>query len=378
MLRRDPFWFLLGIIVLTMVSCAVSAPITLTKQFDSISVTPSTATIGINLTQTVVANAVTNKPRTVVIQPTFSWSVSNPAVAKLISTSSSSEVVLKGLASGTITLTATANGKSASIPVKVLNLSNLPGTIVFPSADTNGELQLWSIKPDGSSLTQLTHTGWNYSPRISFDGTKIAFISTRDGCNALYTMNIDGSGKEPIVPCSYSYNPQYPSWSPDNSGIAFYSYTSQAIMSVPANGGVVVPLYTLANTFWLYWGLDNRLFYGGDTQVSTYNPSDSLSQSLGSIGNYATLSDNMLYLLSVNGSIFVSDTNGKNSQAIVQNTGGDVWPAWSPDSQWIVIWGSALYLVRIDGTDLVKIADIELPSNPPYGYNFGWVNPSWQ
>lgn len=53
---------------------------------------------------------------------------------------------------------------------------------------------IYSVNPDGSSLTNLTNTlSQEADPAASPDGTKIAFASNRDGNDEIYTMNSDGT-----------------------------------------------------------------------------------------------------------------------------------------------------------------------------------------
>lgn len=57
-----------------------------------------------------------------------------------------------------------------------------------------GQLEIYTSKPDGSDLRQLTDNGfYNAEATVSWDGKKIIFTSTRDGDIDLYTMNVDGS-----------------------------------------------------------------------------------------------------------------------------------------------------------------------------------------
>jgi len=57
-----------------------------------------------------------------------------------------------------------------------------------------GHLEIYTSKPDGSDLRQLTDNGaYNAEATVSWDGKKIIFTSTRDGDIDLYTMNVDGS-----------------------------------------------------------------------------------------------------------------------------------------------------------------------------------------
>ncbi len=53
--------------------------------------------------------------------------------------------------------------------------------------------QIYTAKPDGSDLEQLTHAnGYNAEATITRDGRHIVFTSTRDGDLDIYTMDADG------------------------------------------------------------------------------------------------------------------------------------------------------------------------------------------
>jgi TolB protein len=55
-------------------------------------------------------------------------------------------------------------------------------------------LEIYTSKPDGSDLRQLTNDGsYNAEATLSPDGKRIIFTSTRDGDLELYTMNVDGT-----------------------------------------------------------------------------------------------------------------------------------------------------------------------------------------
>lgn len=57
-----------------------------------------------------------------------------------------------------------------------------------------GRFEIYSAKPDGSDLRQLTDNGaYNAETTASADGKRLIFTSTRDGDIELYTMNPDGS-----------------------------------------------------------------------------------------------------------------------------------------------------------------------------------------
>lgn len=59
---------------------------------------------------------------------------------------------------------------------------------VYPSFD------IFTAKPDGSGLRQLTNTpGYDAETTITLDGKKLVFTSMRDGDLEIYTMNADGT-----------------------------------------------------------------------------------------------------------------------------------------------------------------------------------------
>ena len=56
-----------------------------------------------------------------------------------------------------------------------------------------GHLEIYSSRPGGTDLRQLTNNGaYNAETTLSYDGRTIIFTSTRDGDIDLYTMNVDG------------------------------------------------------------------------------------------------------------------------------------------------------------------------------------------
>ncbi len=57
-----------------------------------------------------------------------------------------------------------------------------------------GHLEIYTSKPDGSDLRQLTANGaYNAEATLSWDGKRMIFTSTKDGDIDLYTMNTDGT-----------------------------------------------------------------------------------------------------------------------------------------------------------------------------------------
>ena len=58
-------------------------------------------------------------------------------------------------------------------------------------------------------------------PRVSPDGKRIAFVSTRDGNYDVYVMNLDGSG---VLRITHSdERDDYPAWHPDGKQLVIVS-----------------------------------------------------------------------------------------------------------------------------------------------------------
>jgi len=87
--------------------------------------------------------------------------------------------------------------------------------------------EIWVVDADGADPRQLTHTlpGSSNAPSWSPDGSRIAFASDRGGVPEVYSMRPDGTDVRqltgPTPPIYPSGN--VPVWSPDGSRLAFWS-----------------------------------------------------------------------------------------------------------------------------------------------------------
>src|SRR5437867_5576550 len=90
--------------------------------------------------------------------------------------------------------------------------------------DANTELYV--MNADGSNPARLTNnSAADYQPTWSPDGSRIAFVSERDGNAEIYVMNA-ADGSNPVRLTTDVGTPAFdgdPAWSPDGSKIAFWS-----------------------------------------------------------------------------------------------------------------------------------------------------------
>jgi Tol biopolymer transport system component len=136
-----------------------------------------------------------------------------------------------------------------------------------------------------------------YAPAWSPDGTRIAFLSGRDGNADIYTMMADGSS-----PTRITNTPMYeqePAWSPDDTQLAYAISSTSGFFIQNIDGGAPQPVASQGDVGTISWASNGtRLAYSG----------------------YNALYD-----------VFVGIVNADGTQSIRLNVGG--WPgdpAWRP------------------------------------------------
>ena len=94
---------------------------------------------------------------------------------------------------------------------------------------------------DGTNAARLTsHAADDDSPAWSPDGSRIAFVSDRDGNREIYVMYANGS--RPTRLTNAPASDSRPAWSPDGSQIAFTSFrdaSTAAVFVMNADGSGV-------------------------------------------------------------------------------------------------------------------------------------------
>ncbi|HEV8264192.1 MAG TPA: Ig-like domain-containing protein [Gemmatimonadales bacterium] len=170
--------------------------------------------IGVGLNQRYTLRASYADDQGAVIGPAtnLAWSTDNPQVATV-----GEDGTVAGVGYGHARITATApGGKAAAADVYVV------GEIVVASS-RGGRFQLYAA--ERANLAQLTRiaadTASGTDPAFSPDGSRIAFVSSRDGNAELYVMNADGTGATRLTT-----DPQAdgrPAFTPDGQTVVFHS-----------------------------------------------------------------------------------------------------------------------------------------------------------
>jgi len=171
---------------------------------------------------------------------------------------------------------------------------------------------IYSARPDGSELRQLTNTpGYDAEATISRDGKKIIFTSTRNGDVDLYVMNADGSDPR-----------------------------------------------QLTNEL----GYDGGAFFSDDGSKIVYRREVPVTPA--QIADYKALLGRGL-IRPGNLEIWVMDADGGNKRQVTRNGAANFAPYWLPDGKRIIFAsnvenqrntsGFDLYVIREDGTGLERV-----------------------
>ncbi|MGB3726340.1 MAG: amidohydrolase family protein [Glaciecola sp.] len=132
------------------------------------------------------------------------------------------------------------------LDLKTVDISTTETTWSSLDISPNGKHMVFDMLGDifivdamGGKAKALTQDfAWNIHPAISPDGTKVAFVSDRDGLSNVWVMDIDGDNLKQITKES-KYLIHAPKWSPDSQ----YLVVTKGIMSARS-----IP----AGEIWLY------------------------------------------------------------------------------------------------------------------------------
>src|SRR2546426_1146244 len=193
--------------------------------------------IGLNQRHTLHANYADDQGNVLGPASNLTWNSDNPQIASV-----GEDGTVAGAGYGHAKVTATApGGKTAAADVYVV------GEILVASSRANppGKFQLYAIERSNlAQLTKLTPDTTSASdPAFSPDGSRIAFVSQRDGNAEIYIMNADGTGSTRVT-----NDPQSdgrPSFTPDGQALVFHSARTagkQQIWAVNVDGSGVTQL----------------------------------------------------------------------------------------------------------------------------------------
>lgn len=189
------------------------------------------------------------------------------------------------------------------------------GTLIaFAGATGDEASDVYVMAADGSSERRVTATPeWEYTPVLSPDGTKVAFVREQRADYDVWISNIDGSSPERIT-SGVSAGIGALSWRPDGAAIAYSRATdstgsNQEIYEVTLSDGVQRKVIARA----------------GYDESPQYSPDGS---SIAFLGEGAGVNSGL--------AVFTVNTDGTGLRE-VDNTGYAFAVAWAPDGTKLLV-----------------------------------------
>jgi tricorn protease-like protein len=201
------------------------------------------------------------------------------------------------------------------------------------------ENDLFAVDPDGGNRTRLTSSSaYDGQAVYSPDGSRIAFMSTRDGPARIWVMNADGSDPHTIT--SNFPGSGRPTWSPDGGQIAFTTgYSSVWITSSEGVGARHLVGSDVEPAFEPAWSPD------GQTIVVSQRRQG-------------------------NAEIFAVDVQTGAERRLTSSDGDDFDPVWSPDGTRIAFESirtgrAEIFTMAADGSDVRQVTFTGGLAGPP-------------
>ncbi len=249
---------------------------------------------------------------------------------------------------------------SSTSPSDTSSLSNPPvtgiqgGVIAFYS-DRDGNPEIYTIRSDGSGITRLTNDpGFDDSPAISPDGTRIAFLTARHDPNPhfpnlkyeLYVIDLNDRNSRRLTTTETAED--HPAWSPDGSRIIF---------DADYDGDGFSEIYTIQSD-------------GSDLIRLTSNAANDQFADWSPDGTQIAFASNR----NGNWDIFVMNADGSDQHPLTDSPAWELFPAWSPDGTQIAFNGlvpnsrnTDVFLMNTDGSNVHQLTD-----SPRFDENPAW------
>jgi N-acetylneuraminic acid mutarotase len=247
------------------------------------------------------------------------------------------------LANGTLLLTGGSLPDRSSPLTDLYNPSGVSNgsKIVFGSVRNNNNHDVFVMDADGNNQTRLTTSlAYDDQPKWSPDGSKIVFMSGRDGNFEIYSMNADGTAQTRLT-----NNPAadgFPAWSPDGTRIAFVTGNLNDpgtfdLCMMNADGS-------------------NRTQLTNDSNVDAVPAWSPDSSKLVFMSGSSIFDPNSF-------EIFVIDVNGSNRVRLTNNNVADGQPSFSPNGLKIVFAScdfmnpnaAEIFVMNADGSNRVPL-----------------------
>jgi TolB protein len=204
--------------------------------------------------------------------------------------------------------------------------------LAYTSVRENRQV-IFTMRSDGSELMQLTANGvQNSEPAWSPDGRRIVFRSERNGNPDIFLMNSDGSDQRALTTDARA--DYFPAWSPDGSRILFSATVEGRahifMMNADGTGQRQLTQSATGHSRFAIWSPDGK-------QIVFNTNRDG------------------------NDEIYIMAADGSNARNVSNHSANDVPFAWSADGQSILFLSTRdrnardVYRMRTDGSGVTRV-----------------------
>ena len=198
------------------------------------------------------------------------------------------------------------------------------GSKIAFMSNRDNQVHIFVMNADGTDQTRIALGG---QPAWSTDGGKIVFVKNVPDGKLIYVMDADGSNETQLTENPSPGTPhrdEHPTWSPDDSRIAFCSSRTSGIYVIDANGA------------------DQTRLAGG--LIPDWSP------------------DGSKIAFERDDEIYVMDADGFNQTRLTDTTARDSEPSWSPDGSKIAFESDRdgnleIYVMNADGSNQTNLTN---------------------
>lgn len=228
------------------------------------------------------------------------------------------------------------------------------GSVVVFQSNRSGQWQLYTMRPDGSQIKQLTNVDYGaFGPSWSPNGREIAFSGNPAENPEIFVMNADGSNIRRLT--TDPADDSHPHWTSDGARIVFNSSRTTPpgekeqddIFSIRPDGSDL-RRHTRCGTICTYGS------FSPDMKHLVYRKVTNTPGMNWDLSNAAR-----------NSEVFVADADGGNEVNVSNSAAFDGWPAWSPDGKIIAFASNRagpanvghVWLVSPDGSNVRRLTE---------------------